>query len=297
MTEELTTEQLAARRARVAASNHAFGRVLSIIGIVLAVVALVLLVGGGLVLTAASSAADGDTSFDAIRGIATIGMSATPGILLLLAMCGLVAGEQLRRGSMRRNPNPPAGILPSASMTSSFSVLSVRWHLLWIIVGLVVSFVLVGLPVISWFTGGWPGNVGDDNAFAVYWVIYGAIGFGVTVAAVASLIKKVGFWRAQRNGRIRPGVDAPGKRFWRWFDYRWRFDLWLAGLGGVVAALSTTVLSDAVGPGAAAGDLSAALPAFLGFLLLGIVLIVAGIACSLNFWRAGEELGSGESAA
>lgn len=296
MTEELTGEALAQRRERVAASNRAFGRVLSVGGGVLAAIAFVLLVGGGLVLTAVAAGPD-DGSLDGVRGLAAVMMGATPGVILLIAMCGLVAGEQLRRGTMQRNPDPPDTVLPSASMVSRFRVLPVGWHVFWIAVGLLISVLLVGIPVVSWFTGGWPASVGDENDFSRYWVIYGSIGFGVTAAAVVSLIKKLSYYRALAAGKVQQGVDAPGRRFWRFFDYRWRFDLWLAGLGGVIGVLAFTPLSSSVGQTASAADLAAALPWVLGFAALGLLLIVAGIVCATNFWRAGEELGSGESAA
>ncbi|MFJ8896157.1 hypothetical protein ACIRCZ_16360 [Leifsonia sp. NPDC102414] len=296
MTDGLTGEALAARQERVAASNRAFGKVLSIIGGVLAAVAFVLLVGGGLVMTAVAGGPD-DGSLDSVRGLAAVAMGATPGVILLLAMCGLVAGEQLRRGAMKRNPVPPDTVLPSASMVSRFRVLPIGWHVFWIVVGLVVSLLLVGLPVISWFTGGWPASVGDENDFSRYWLIYGSIGFGVTVAAIVSLIKKLSYYRAQAAGKVQPGVDAPGRRFWRFFDYRWRFDLWLAGLGGVILVLALTPLSSAVGATSSSSEVADALPWTIAFCALGVVMIVAGIVCATNFWRAGEELGSGESAA
>lgn len=296
MTDELTGEALVARRARVAEANRRFGKVLSIIGAVLSAVALVLLIGGGLLMTAIAGGRD-DSSLDGLRASAAVAMGAAPGVILLLAMCGLVAGEQLRRGAMTRNPAPSDARRSSASMVSRFRVLSIGWHIFWIVVGLVISFVLVGLPMISWFTGGWPADIGGENDFSHYWVIYGSISFGVTVAAITSLIKKLAYQRAVAAGRTRPGVDAPGRRFWRFFDYRWRFDLWLAGLGGVDLVLAMTPLSSAVAPGSAVTEVAGAMPWVIAFLLLGAVLIVAGIASAMNFWRAGEELGSGESAA
>lgn len=296
MTDELTDEALAKRRERVAASNRAFGRVLSVGGGILAAAALVLLVGGGLVMTAVAGGPD-DGSLDGIRGVAAVAMGATPGVILLFAMCGLVAGEQLRRGAMKRNPSPPDTVLPSASMVSRFRVLSVGWHVFWIVVGLLISVFLVVVPVVSWFTGGWPASVGDENDFSRYWVIYGSIGFGVTVAAITSLIKKLSYYRAQAAGKVQQGVEAPGRRFWRFFDYRWRFDLWLSGLGGVILVLAFTPLSSAVGATSSSSELADALPWTLSFCALGLVLIVAGIVCATQFWRAGEELGSGESAA
>jgi len=299
MTEELTGDALAARRAYVAEANQRFGKVLSIVGTVLAAVAFLLLIVGGILLTWIASDPPGldGSSTDDLRGLAAVGMSAVPGVLALFAMCGLVAGEQIRRGGIRRNPAPPDTVLPSASFVSRFRVLPTGWHVLWVIVGLVVSFVLVGLPVLSWFTGGWPGNVDGSEQFAQYWLIYGSIAFGVTAASAVSLLKKTAYLRALRSGRIVSGRPAAGRRFWRWFDYRWRFDLWLAGLGAMVAVLALTPLSGAVGPDASPDELASALPATLTFLALGLLLAVAGVVCTLNFWRAGEELGSGESAA
>lgn len=299
VTEELTGEALAARRAYVAEANRKFGKVLSIIGVVLAAVALLLLIGGGILLTWIASDPPGleGSSADDLRGLAAVGMSAVPGGLALFAMCGLVAGEQIRRGGMGRNPAPPDTVLPNATLVSRFRVLPTGWHVLWVVVGLVVSFVLVGLPIISWFTGGWPGDVDGSEQFAQYWLIYGSIAFGVTVASAVSLIKKTAYLRALRSGRIVSGRPAAGQKFWRWFDYRWRFDLWLAGLGAMVAVLALTPLSDAVGPGASPEETASVLPASLSFLALGLLLVIAGVVCTLNFWRAGEELGSGESAA
>lgn len=299
MSEELTGEALAARRAVVAEANRRFGRVLSVIGAVLAALALLLLVAGGLLMTwVASEPASLDASAaDGLRGLAAVGLSVVPGLLALFGMCGLVGGEQIRRGAITRNPDPPATALPSASHVSRFRVLPTGWHLLWIAVGVVVSVVLAGLPVISWFTGGWPSSVTGSESFDVYWVIYGSIAFGVTVAAATSLLKKTAYARAVRSGRVAEGRTGAGQRFWRWFDYRWRFDLWLAGAGAMVAVLALTPLSTVVGPDATRDQLAGALPASLSFVALGVLAVVAGVVCSLNFWRAGEEIGTGESAA
>ncbi|MBN9189025.1 MAG: hypothetical protein J0I62_11065, partial [Microbacterium sp.] len=83
------------RREQVAAANRRFGAVLSVIGGVLAAVALVALVAGGLLLTWLASAPPGidDDTADGLRGTATFALSSAPGVLALFAMCGLIAGE------------------------------------------------------------------------------------------------------------------------------------------------------------------------------------------------------------
>ena len=284
---------LDARRARVAESNRRFGAVLSTVGGVLAGFAFLILVVGGLVLTWAASAPASVTSdpLDTVRGAADVAMSAVPGVLALFGMCGLVGGEQIRRGRINRNATPPPGGMPRATFVSRFRVLPTRWHLVWVVVGLAVTFVLAGLPVISWLTGGWPGNLEDADSFAQYWLIYGSIAFGVTVAAIVSLVKKWAFRRAtlRRGQSAHPAV---GQRFWRWFDYRWRFDLWLAGTGGVLLILAFAPLQEAAQSGSDAGNARIAVTLFC----VGVALIAAGTVCAINFWRAGEQLGSGESA-
>lgn len=297
MPERLTEAQLGERTKRVAASNHRFGRVLSIIGVVLAAIALLLVVGGGIALTLVDGARAGgadESTADSAAGVLTGAMTLPPGALALFAMCALVAGEQLRRGSISKNPNPPDTLLPSASYVSRFNVLPYRWHIFWVAVGLVISFVLVGIPVISWFTGGWPESVREEDAFSGFWIIYGSLAFAVTVAAATSLLKKRLFLRAVASGRA-TAAGGPGKSFWRWIDFRWRFDLWLAGIGGLGIALSFTVFSGAVGPDGDADEAAAAILPFIGILGAGVVLVVLGAIAAAQFWRAGESLGSGES--
>jgi hypothetical protein len=294
---ESSTSDLAELKARVAASNRSLGRVLSIIGATLAAIALLLVIGGGIALTlldAARQSGASRTSTQSTAALIVAVMSLPPGLLGLFAMCGLIMGEQMRRGAITKNPDAPDTLLPSASMVSRFSVLSYGWHSFWVVVGLVISFVLVGLPVISWFTGGWPENVRESAAFSGFWVIYGSIAFGITVATATSLLKKHLFLRAVAAGRA-TAAGGPGKAFWRWLDYRWRLDLWLAGIGGLGVVLSFTFLSGYVGPDSYAARRAAAFVPFAVMFAAGVLLIVLGAIAAAQFWRAGELLGSGES--
>ncbi len=292
-------ENLADRRARVAASNRATGRVLSIVGVVLIALALALLIVGAVLISAGDSlelSGGDDDTIDGLRGGGAILSTVPPGILLLLSVCFLIPGEQLRRGWIGRNPAPPDTLLPQASNISRFRMLGAGWHLLWILVGLAVSLTLIGIPLLSWFTGAWPATLSEDSSFSGFWTIYGSIAFGVVIAAIASFIKKAGYRRAAADGRLTT-EDPGGRAFWRWVDYRWRFDLWLAGIGGVLIALAPTFISGDVGPDGDPSALSADLVPVLLMGGAGLVLVVLGILASLQFWRSGEVLGSGESLA
>ena len=298
MSTDLTETELAARRTRVAASNRSFGRVLSIVGVTLCALGLGALFGGGLAFSWADQAASAGTDreiVDAVTGIATTCLTLAPGLLVLLAMCCLIPGEQMRRGWIGVSPKPQTGLLPSASHVSEFRILGHGWHLLWAMAGLVLAVVLIGVPVASWFTGAWPATLSDSHDFTGFWVIYGAIALGISVAAFTSLIKKLAY---RRQGRLRgPAIadGGPGQAFWRWVDYRWRFDLWLAGVGGMMVGISPMFLSEAVGANASVDALATELPAFLTVTGIGVGLVVIGIVATVNFWRAGESLGSGES--
>lgn len=297
MTQELTAEEKQSRRAKVAASNRTFGRVLSVVGVILAIVALALLVGGAVVMSAldrALTAGVDRSDLEPIAGIAGTAMTAAPGVILLFAMCALIPGEQLRRGWIGPSAQPQKGILPSASMVSQFRVLGFGWHILWAAVGLAVSAVLIGVPLFGWFSGGWPATLRSTYDFTGFWLIYGSLAFAITVTAFVSLAKKAWYLAALKRGVATP-EGGPGKAFWRWVGYRWRFDLWVGGIGGLLIALSVTFLSGAVGPAAPAGELSEALRSFLLLGGAGLALVVLALAASAQFWRAGESLGSGES--
>ena len=293
MTTEPSDTELAALKARVAASTRAFGKVLSVIGAVLAVIAVTILVGGGVALTALSDSVARGADRGRLEQTAHLivgAMVLAPGLLTLFAMCGLIAGEQFRRGRITKNVNPPQTTLPSASMVSQFSMLSFAWHGLWLTVSLLLGAFLVILPVAGRLTGGWPYSVRDPFAFDGLWLIYGSIVVGIAVTCGVSLFKKVFYLRDVATGRI-TSAGGPGKTFWRWVDYRWRLDLWVAGLGGLLVALAPFAL-----PASQKPTVEEIVPSIV-VTACGAALIVLGLVMARQFWRTGEELGSGESAA
>lgn len=280
-----------ANRERVARSNRATGRVLTGLGLGLVGIALLLLMLGAVLDILAGHREDAGR-YDAatsLSGTAAVLATIPPAVLVLLATCCLIPGEQLRRGQIGRNPD----VLSRASHVSRFQPLPTRQHVGWVLIGLLVTVPLLALPMVAWFTG-WPVEQGDDADFTGFWTIYGGLGLGFVAGAAVSLVKKTAFTRRQRQRKV--VAEAPGRAFWRWFTYRWRLDIWFAGVGGVLLALSPTFIASDVGPDSAGAPPGAHIVAMGAMALAGLLLIAVGVVATLNFWRAGEELGSGESA-
>ncbi|TFC21813.1 hypothetical protein [Cryobacterium glucosi] len=126
-----------------------------------------------------------------------------------------------------------------------------------------------------------------DQSTAVWLFLgsYGVIAGGLPATMLASLIKK-SFYLAWVWVHPEAASGGSAQGFWRWMTYRWRFDLWFAGLGGL-----------------GGGFLGACWIAlafeeqlfFQATVLSGAVLFLVGVALSLNYWHADEPLGAGES--
>lgn len=295
---DVQTEELTARRLRVAASNRAFGRVLLVVGVLLLVVALLaILAGAGVYVATANAVQAGADRYEGENavGLAAAAMTFVPAIALVLATCALVLGEQLRRGFLYANPTPPDTVLPSASYRSRFRVLGFGWHLLWTVVASAIALVLIGIPTLGWIAGIWPSTMESAYNFTGFWVIYGSLALGIGAASAVSMFKKWTNLADVSSGRATP-AGGRGRTFWRWVDYRWRFDLWLAGVGGVAIGLSATAFYN-LGPYQYEGQFAETLPGFALFAVPGVVLVVLGAVAARQFWRSGEPLGSAESAA
>lgn len=263
------------RRARVARSNRRFGVWCSTAGGALLAIALVLVYGIGIVATIDAAGSHSGSSAWA---------TTTAGVLVFLAMCALILGEQLRRGRFRGNPNPPDTILPSASIVSRFGMLSTGWHLLWLLIALVVALTLLVPVIVGFVTGGWPHSLPEPEVVETPWTIYGAVAFATAAGLCGSLVKKSA--TAAHADRTAPERGRPAWRFWL---YRWRVDVWLNGIGGfVLAAAAVVVASVQADP---ERDTAGALVAGG----IGLISIAAGLLLGAQFWRTGESLGAGES--
>lgn len=204
-------------------------------------------------------------------------------LLPLLALCFISIGELIRRARW-------GGASSHGSVTVTMRLLPVRWNLVWIVLAGVPAWLTLDLSVRDATHYDFGGHL--EGILAVNGVLVA----GVLGAAVGALVKKVAWLRRGQSRRPEGGVgeapdaDTRGRRFWRSFGFRWRFDIWLCAFGGV--ALWTGGWAFRL-----ADELSGAREAGWGFAAVGVVLLAVGLWATTQFWRSGEHLASAESAA
>jgi hypothetical protein len=274
--------------------HGSLGLALSVVGAVIAAFATVAEVGGGLLLGAIGSDIHDERPPSHLAGLLTSLVNPTAVLIaVLFAACFLIPGEQLRRGNFGRSQVPQTSMLPKASTLSRFRLLGTGWHALWVILGLGVALVLVLVPAVATLTQSWPTTLHDEYNFAEDWQIVGVFALAIAAAAAASLYKKVHYRRlvARRGDAVSVGTAKAA--FWQAATYRWRCDIWLVGLGGLLAGFAGTAVS-LVDWGSDPDEGTAAV--FIVCVLVAAVAIaIVGLWMSANFWRAGKPLGSAES--
>lgn len=208
---------------------------------------------------------------------------AAPGVLLLLAAIAFFFYVLLNRATV-------LGIeqrqwWKGGSVTAQMKPLETRYHLAWIAAAVLAWLLLIVLPVLLASGGAWPATLDDTQAGFTFMTLgfYGALSATLAVILTVSLIKKTTY----RAVILKRGEGAMsgggGKSFWRWFTFRWRFDLWLAGVGGALIGTCWMALMF--------GDTVF----FLTALCIGLFFTAAGLLTAVQYWRAGEPLGRGES--
>lgn len=209
-------------------------------------------------------------------------MTAFPAVLLVTALCFLIPGYLRRRGSFAERDTT---VVRGGSASATFKPLPLGLHAAWLSVPLAAWLLLVVLPLRNLMGGtAWPAGLQDDNATAVWMLLaaYGGLAAALFTVVLLSLVKKIVYVR--HIDRHPEHIDgSAGKGTWRWLTFRWRFDLWLAGLGGAFLGLCWIALG------------FEDTPFFLTAFSIGLVLVIGGGLLSLNYWRAGEPLGSAES--
>ncbi len=208
---------------------------------------------------------------------------AVPGVLLLLAMISLFFFALLRRSTELGVAS--RSMWAGGSVTAQLKPLATGYHLAWIAVAVLAWLLLIVVPMRLALGGGWPASLEDSPATFTYLALgmYGGLSAALAVVLSVSLVKKTVYRvTIRRRGPAALGGGS-GRSFWRWFTFRWRFDLWLAGVGG--AFLGTCWL-------ALIFDDSGF---FLTTLGLGLVFTAVGVATAVQYWRAGEPLGAAES--
>lgn len=210
------------------------------------------------------------------------GMVAVPAILLLAATCFLIPGYLRRRGVMAERDTT---FWRGGSTAARYKPLPLGIHAAWALVPLAAWVLLVVIPLRNLIGGAaWPAGLQSDNVTPVWMVLasYGGLAAAMFVIILVSLAKKAVY--ISYVGRHPEAVEGGAKKgLWRWITFRWRFDLWLAGVGGMFLGLCWIALG------------FEDTPFFVTTLSIGLVMVVGGLLLAVNYWRAGEPLGAAES--
>lgn len=208
----------------------------------------------------------------------------------LLAMCALWIGELIRRGDWN----------PGESVDGDVHGRNVvRWRMLPLSIHFGFTFVSlsIALLIVTW-TGVYP--YADAHTLIALNGILAAGGGG---AVLGSWIKKFVWLRWTRERQLRrmgpPNAAVrytPGSkraaRFWRWFGFRWRLDLWSCAFGMIwlwcTGWFVALYLDDPTGS-------SVVLPLTCASFAGAGALLGFGIWATTQFWLSGEQLEFGES--
>ncbi|WP_162924994.1 hypothetical protein [Mycetocola zhujimingii] len=202
-----------------------------------------------------------------------------PGVLFLLALCFIMTGRVLRGQVGTRITTGLRG----GTVVSSSPILSARAQATWIGVALALWFLLIVVPLVLALGGGWPATV-DELPQVYVWLtlgMYGALASAIAGVLAVSQLKKKRYLDmiAAEDRRL---LESP-VGIWRWLTYRWRFDLWLGGVGGAVLGSCWLAL------------FTADIVLFLVSLVIGCVVFCVGVWMARQYWKAGMPLGIGES--
>jgi hypothetical protein len=204
---------------------------------------------------------------------------AAPGMLLLLALCFIGTGTVMQGRIQVGDPTY------GGSVVAHNAYLPLPIHLRWIGVAVIAWAVLVPVPVLSALAGGWPTDVNDEPSDYIWATLgtYGAIAAAIAGVLIASYVKKRRHLALVAADDPRLSQKHPAQALWRWVTFRWRFDLWFAGIGGAVAGASLIALEDGALLVVAIGVPS------------GLLLFAIGIVLCRQYWKAARPLGTTES--
>lgn len=225
---------------------------------------------------------------------AIVGANAEAFLVFLVIATGFCfLGEQLRRGNLQNGLKRPESL---GVVQARVRPLGTTAHAVWAVVALLIAvFIAIG-PSLYAMGAARKGSAleqlltGDDlDARQVIGVL--AVGFGVI--PLHSLLKKLAY-RAQIATRGAGALNGgPNRRRWRSLTYRWRVDIYIAFLAGVVAAFG--LLMPYLGGWSTAHDALLSGVAGIVLLVVAAAIFFAGSRLAAQYWKAGMPLGMGES--
>ncbi len=211
-------------------------------------------------------------------------------VLPLVAMTFIWLGEYQRRGAWGgRSGHRPTTLLPQGSVTIRLRLVSVRWNVVWLVVSGAAAAGVLRLAVLESLEYVFAGHL---EAFLVVTGMILAAAFGTALGALVKKVRWLG--RAGRaggtGGAVEGVVSERSVRFWRWFSFRWRVDIWSCAVGAMLLWIAAWayLLRDRV-PDADDGALV--------FASAGLPVLAVGLWATTQFWRSGEDLAGGESVA
>ncbi|HEY0261355.1 MAG TPA: hypothetical protein VGC18_16045 [Lacisediminihabitans sp.] len=208
---------------------------------------------------------------------------AIPGCLLVVGAVLLFLGVFLRRAA--RFGVRDRRWWQGGTVVSVMKPIGARAHLLWIAVAVVGWGCLILIPLATSGGGGWPLDLREPESTNTFIVLglYGGLAAALAGILTVSLVKKLTYAAELRRRGDRARGGGAGKSFWRWFTFRWRFDLWFAAVGGALLGTSWMAL------------LFHDTSFFAGALIIGAVFMAVAVVTAMQYWRAGQALGTGES--
>ena len=214
-----------------------------------------------------------------------------PFLILMFASAPLFLAEYHRRGLWFTRER---GFFQGGSNVVVLRPARLWSRALWLLVSILAWAVLIAVPVHLDISTDVLADA--DSSLWTLLVAHGVFASGMTVVLLFSLLKRLTYERlaARFGGGIVSG--SASQRFWRFVSYQFRFELWFAfGCGAILGTLPLVVQ-------AAADDCytSDCVPVLDAGWLAWIVWIAVGCAAlallgSLNAWRSGKSLFSGES--
>ena len=165
---------------------------------------------------------------------------------------------------------------------------------LWIFISVLAWIGLIAVPVYLDISTEIFAEV--NESFWVLLVLYGVFASGLAAVLVFSLLKRLTYDRLATRFAAQIVHGSFSQLFWRFVSYRFRFELWLAF--GCGAILGTIPLVHQAAAERCYTDACVPVPDPAWLTWIAWIAIASGalaLGGSLNAWRSGKQLESGES--